>query len=159
MCDTGASYTNPRQVKDRECLHVRSSKRDWNEAFHDPERFVLADAIRKTSTAFCIVCLYVLASRIDDTFVSKVDTWFLYADYTLLKLHNTARCQNITIFQLYSFIYLFFSIFSTILSLLIKNIVQCKQKYTLPTLNSISLRYFFSFFVFARTIISLFVDQ
>lgn len=49
-----------------------------------------------------------LASRIDGTFVSKVDTWFLYADYTLFKLHNTARCQNIAIFQLL-FTYFFLS--------------------------------------------------
>lgn len=44
-------------------------------------------------------------------------------------MHNTARCQNIAIFQLYSFIYLLLSIFSAILSLLIKNMVQCKQEY------------------------------
>lgn len=88
-----------------------------------------------------------LASRSMILLSRKSIPGFYIADYTLLKLHNTDRCQNIAIFQLYSFISLFFLlIFSTILSLLIKNMVQCKQKYTLPTLNSISLSLFLYIF-------------
>lgn len=76
LCDD-ASYTNSNQVKNRECLHVRCSKRDWCAVFYNPKRFVPSNAIRKTSIVFCITAIRA-RKRIDETFLSKVHIPIVY---------------------------------------------------------------------------------
>lgn len=100
LCDD-VSYTNSNQVKNRECLHVRCSKRDWSVVFYNPKRYVPSNAIRKSSIVFCIMTIRD-RKRIGETFLSKVHIPIVYrvTDYvSCLKTAQYNVVKNITIFR------------------------------------------------------------